>query len=217
VPRDGEPTRRRILDTALRRFADDRLNGVSLNEIVSEAGQRNASALQYHFGNREGLIKAILEEFTPPILARRQELLAIAEASPEAQPAAEAFVVPLGELLFGDWRQLCFIDVATQLWSDPGRRIPELTALTGDTAAFRAIEMAQSRLPELPPKVRFLRARISALMVMHAIADKSKSMRARPDSTSRDDIRLLIDTLVDMYLNCLTLSEQLPAVSPLQA
>lgn len=35
--------------------------GVSLREIAAHAGQRNNSAVIYHFGNHDGLIKATLE------------------------------------------------------------------------------------------------------------------------------------------------------------
>ena len=204
MPRDGTPTRRRLLDAALLRFADEHLDRVSLNEILEAAGQRNASALQYHFTNRDGLIRAILAEFTPPIRERRRELLATARLVDDPRPAAEAVVLPIGEHLLGDWQQLCFVDVATQLWTDPRRRVPELAALTGDTESFAAIDLLLSRLPDIPDGVRSLRVRVSTMMVMHAVADKSRLIRTHgANSRQRGDVPMFIDALVDMYLNCM--------------
>ena len=40
-------------------FAKNGIMGASMREVASKAGQRNHTAVQYHFGSREGLIKAI--------------------------------------------------------------------------------------------------------------------------------------------------------------
>ena len=58
--------RERILATAERLIAEQGA-AVSLREVAAAAGQKNTSAVHYHFGNRDGLIEAILTE--------RQELL----------------------------------------------------------------------------------------------------------------------------------------------
>ena len=42
-------------------FAEHGINGASMREIASKAGQRNHNAVQYHFGSREGLVRAIFE------------------------------------------------------------------------------------------------------------------------------------------------------------
>ena len=47
-------TRERLLLTAEKLLGERGINGVSLREITREAGQRNASALHYHFGSRDG-------------------------------------------------------------------------------------------------------------------------------------------------------------------
>ncbi len=73
-------TRELLLRTAERLYGQRGINGVSLREIVREAGQRNASAAHYHFGSREGLIAAIFEERMGPIDRQRQKLLDQIEA-----------------------------------------------------------------------------------------------------------------------------------------
>ena len=49
-----------LIDAAERLFAERGSDGVSLREITSAAGATNASAVQYHFGDRRGLVRAVL-------------------------------------------------------------------------------------------------------------------------------------------------------------
>jgi AcrR family transcriptional regulator len=71
----AESTREQLLDAAERLFLEHGLDEVSLRAIVREAGQRNQSALQYHFGGREALIAAILNRRMQQVEARRRSLV----------------------------------------------------------------------------------------------------------------------------------------------
>lgn len=64
----------KILLAAERLFAE-RGFGVSLREIAVAAGQRNHSAVQYHFGDKTGLIDALYAYRMTPLNLRRRELL----------------------------------------------------------------------------------------------------------------------------------------------
>ncbi|HWH31408.1 MAG TPA: TetR family transcriptional regulator, partial [Egibacteraceae bacterium] len=55
----GDQTRERLLDAAEELMAERGVHGPSLAEITTRAGQRNNSALSYHFGGREGLLRAL--------------------------------------------------------------------------------------------------------------------------------------------------------------
>ena len=54
-------TRTRLLDVAEQLFAEHGIDAVSLSQILETAGQRNKSAIYYHFGSKAGLIAAIAE------------------------------------------------------------------------------------------------------------------------------------------------------------
>jgi AcrR family transcriptional regulator len=78
----GEDTRRRILDTALALFAAEGFSGASTREIAERAGV-NLPAIQYYFGSKEGLYRAViahigeqLAEIIAPIAARARDCLA---------------------------------------------------------------------------------------------------------------------------------------------
>jgi AcrR family transcriptional regulator len=59
---DPETTQDKLLRAALHLFARQGLD-VPLRDINELAGQRNASALHYHFGGRQELIKAIIDRY----------------------------------------------------------------------------------------------------------------------------------------------------------
>ncbi len=56
-------------------FARRGIDAVSLNEINKAAGQRNTSALHYHFGNKKGLIDAIIYQHYADIDCELNRLL----------------------------------------------------------------------------------------------------------------------------------------------
>ncbi len=64
-------------------IAEHGIESVSIRQIVSAAGQKNESALQYHFGNLNGLISAIHRARAAQVEAGRSALVqALMQASP---------------------------------------------------------------------------------------------------------------------------------------
>ena len=61
-------------------FAEHGINGASMREIASKAGQRNHYAVQYHFGSREGLVRAIFEYRMEQMEPARRAMLDAATA-----------------------------------------------------------------------------------------------------------------------------------------
>lgn len=56
----GEDTRRRILETALQVFATEGYEGASTRQLAERAGV-NLPAIQYYFGSKEGLFRAVID------------------------------------------------------------------------------------------------------------------------------------------------------------
>lgn len=69
-----DTTREQLLNVAEALFLEHGPDEVSLRRIVRESGQKNQSALQYHFGGRHGLMAAILERRLQQIDAQRGAL-----------------------------------------------------------------------------------------------------------------------------------------------
>jgi len=86
---------RKILIAAERLFAQRGVANVSLREIGAAAGQRNNSAVQYHFKTKQVLILALYDFRLIPLNARRVEMLG-ARSEHSLVDLVEAYVRPLG-------------------------------------------------------------------------------------------------------------------------
>ncbi|TQF75101.1 TetR family transcriptional regulator [Rhodococcus spelaei] len=71
-----EGTRSVIIEVAERMFAEHGVEGVSMRDVAAAAGQRNNSAVQYHFGGRDGLLLAVFRYRMGEINQARSEYLA---------------------------------------------------------------------------------------------------------------------------------------------
>jgi AcrR family transcriptional regulator len=92
----------RILVTAERRIALDGTATVSLNKILQDAGQRNRSAILYHFGSREALIDSILV-FRVPEIERIQRALAERIGFPDSDLASVKEIIHIFILTFQEY------------------------------------------------------------------------------------------------------------------
>jgi len=101
----GAETRERLLVAATRAFAEHGVTNASLLDITRQAGQRNRGAVHYHFGSREGLLAAVLEQHAAFLSEREHRLLEVAQGRPDDDLAAalEALVRPATELSETGW------------------------------------------------------------------------------------------------------------------
>jgi AcrR family transcriptional regulator len=107
-----------LISAAGRLFATNGVNGVSLREIMRAAGQRNTTALQYHFGDRNGLLRAVLEKHSLRVSTRRHAILDQLESKDEValRDLASAFLLPLVPELRDDMNVgPAFLQIAAQL------------------------------------------------------------------------------------------------------
>lgn len=72
----GDATKNAIMRAAERLIAEGGVENVSIRQIVAAAGQKNESALQYHFRNLTGLLDAIQAERSEQVQAKRAASLA---------------------------------------------------------------------------------------------------------------------------------------------
>jgi AcrR family transcriptional regulator len=88
-----------LLQTAERLFARHGVENVALTQIVAQAGQKNRSALHYHFGDRAGVLAAVLNRRLAAINARREAMMAALPASPSAAEVLRAEIAPLAQVI----------------------------------------------------------------------------------------------------------------------
>ncbi len=95
-------TKERLLDVAESLFAAKGVRGASLREITGTAGA-NLAAVNYHFGSKEGLLRAIVLRRAEPLNQERIRLLEWAEEAagkrpPTVKSILHAFIAPVIEL-----------------------------------------------------------------------------------------------------------------------
>jgi AcrR family transcriptional regulator len=108
----GDATREAILVAAERLFAERGFAAVSLREICTAAGQRNSVAVQYHFGDRENLIREIAGFRSRDLIEAGADLLAELLADEKSLTLADcvaAQVRSLARNLAGDNFYLPFL------------------------------------------------------------------------------------------------------------
>lgn len=139
----GEDTSRRILLAAIEVFAEEGYDGASTRSLASRAGV-NAPAIQYYFGSKEGLYRAVIGHIANLVEARLAPIAARIEAALAGQPSPQELMGLLLDLLDG------FVDLVTC------RGIPEAAALLiaraeiEDATALDALQQAVMRLAFLP-------------------------------------------------------------------
>lgn len=106
-PELQQDTQEKLLDAAEELFAEDGINRASLRAITSRAGA-NLASVNYHFGSRDGLVRAVFNRRLGPINTARLERLGQVEAAgtPSLEDILDAFFRPVFEVDLGSHERL---------------------------------------------------------------------------------------------------------------
>ena len=94
MPRNASDTRDRLVDAGRTLFSRQGVYSTPLKAVVEAAGQRNPSALHYHFGSRAGLLNAILDSHNSRIEVERRAMLDAAGDTASLHDLVAAVVLP---------------------------------------------------------------------------------------------------------------------------
>jgi AcrR family transcriptional regulator len=204
---DAPSTRDLLLDAATRCFAEQGIERASLAEIVRAAGQRNVSAVHYHFGSRDEILRAVLARHVPDIAARRRELLDAArvECGAGARSAAEAIVRPVTEFAQRGWRERAYLQIGSELTTHLNRTSPEIRALMAQTVGHEAWDLLRDRCSTIPSDLWRVRQEICVAFVGRAAADRARQLGDEDQSAILSDDRF-VDNLIDMVIGAMTAS-----------
>jgi AcrR family transcriptional regulator len=174
---DDGGARERILDAAEELMAERGAFAVSLRDINAASGQRNASAVQYHFGGREGLLRALVERHMTVVDARRNAMVDALEAegrTGDVRALVRAVVEPLAE----------------RLTTPGGRRylriLPQLAGYDEGEGSFAMANRSLVRVGhhlkvctvELPPRLVAERTAQVTSFLLQALADQALRLEA---------------------------------------
>jgi AcrR family transcriptional regulator len=203
MPRDSAITRDKLIRAAEHLFARQGFD-VPIRDIQDRAGQRNATALQYHFGGKRKLVAAIIDKhsLSPEDVKAVRDDLATKQHDPRA--LVEAIVLRLSSKLATeegrDYSRIAF-QLVTQA---PVRQsmvegvdAPQLVSVPAGSALVRSF------VPELPERLVQERAVAGLMFILLQVADRARVIDDN-DGKGLIDEDDFIANLVDMATALLT-------------
>jgi AcrR family transcriptional regulator len=157
----ADATRAALIDAAERLIAEKGLAAVSTREILQEANQRNQSALQYHFGSKDGLMRATISQRTQQIDKRRLELIENWQGTPTLDDVLQVLVLPLAELARSDEGGKHYILFLCQAITQPDWNLRRAIKDFQITGLGQAYDHYDEILSDMPDEERTMRQDIS--------------------------------------------------------
>jgi AcrR family transcriptional regulator len=199
----AQATREAILAAAERLFAEHGVFAVSNRQISEAAGQGNNAAVNYHFGTKADLVRAIVGRHTAAIERIRARMVAEAAGSANVRDWVACMVRPNAEHLAALDGPTWFARFAAQLMADPELR----DLMTGESLTSPSLRQALTRLnrclPELPAEVRADRDAMIRQLMVHMTAERERALAERlptAHATWQDAATGLIDAIVGLLL-----------------
>ena len=201
----GDETRNRLLDVAEQMFGDRGVNGVSLREIRLASGARNTAAIQFHFGDREGLVHALTARHMPRIAELQQELydVMVREGRADSRSLVEVLVRPSADYLRLGPSERAWVKIMGDLGAEPELE-PNEMALLAPEPALRVSRRLYERLSSsVPEDVALERMIVLAQSAVHLCADRARLEDAPGDRRTYAPNELFVENLVDMVTGAL--------------
>jgi AcrR family transcriptional regulator len=172
----GESTRVMLMEVAERLFATRGIEAVTLREIQEAAGQSNTSVIRYHFGSRDGLIRALIAFRLSTLGTERQEMLArMRDEGKEADPRAVVWLLvrPLANSIKAGEM---FVPFLARLSEDPRARMDYWPDhVDDDWSQERLEELVEAALQDLPERVRRGRTFQLYTSLLNVLAESARS------------------------------------------
>ena len=173
----GERTRQRILDEAELLYGARGVAGVSLREIRIAAGQRNTSALQFHFGGVDGLLRALAERHMPAIGAGQERLRTeLAPSDDRARPEAliEIMVRPWADYVRQGRGARSWVRIAADIAARPERLWVEFRDRSPTVTVEVGSQLLEHLVTRLGPRLGLDRMMRVNLATLHLCADRAR-------------------------------------------
>lgn len=171
-------TRERILDAAEALFAEHGFAGTSVRSVTAAAGT-NLNAINYHFGSKEGLFRAVVGRIIRPVNEEQLRLLEGLEAeggeaggAPSVEELIAAYVSPLVELLGRDEeRGRAISRLVARVLADAGGVSQRAALAEVEESEGRYLRAFARALPHLPPEELWWRFRSTIVVIaFHRLA-----------------------------------------------
>lgn len=196
-------TRELILATAERLFAEHGLFAVSNRHISVAAGQGNNTAVGYHFGTKEDLVRAIVRKHAAHMDRLRTRMADQTGDSERVRDWIACLVRPMTSYFAGLGVPSWYARFAAQVITDPGFRAIMTEDALGAPPLRRILDGLRGCLPELPPEVRAEREDMTRQLIVHMCAERERALAEEaptPRRTWDETATGLIDAITGIWL-----------------
>jgi AcrR family transcriptional regulator len=186
-----------MIVAAERLFAERGIEGVSLREIGRVAGQRFKSAPQYYFGDRDGLVLAILEHRQEGLDGRRRAMLDDLEREDrlhDVRALVEVVVRPLADAIGTD--QAPYLGFLAMVNRYQGRHLVSAPDRPYTAAANRAVDLLREAMGDVPAGEAYNRFALLETLLLHGLADCDRLVAESPLPESERTSRY-VDAIID--------------------
>ncbi|MEV6344285.1 TetR family transcriptional regulator [Actinoplanes sp. NPDC051851] len=173
-----ESTRLSILRTAERLFAEHGVFSVSNRQVSEAAGQGNNAAVNYHFGGKNDLVRAVIQRHSAPMERIRAELLDKHAGSTDLRDWVTCVVRPYTDHLASLGSPSWYARFAAQLVTEPKLRELAGEQFAEDSALLTVRDALHRNLPGLPAAVRAERDEMAHTLIVHLCAHREHSLPA---------------------------------------
>jgi len=205
-------TKQCILDAAERLFALHGYHNTSLRKITGEA-RVNLAAVNYHFGSKEALLKAIFEHHLIPLNKTRQDNInAVRElAHREKKPLQvadiiRAFLEPTFKYRDSKNGTNYFIALVGRAMTEPDDTVRNLFLHYIKPLGFLLFETLKEALPDLQPETLYWRLQFTVGTISH-IMRATGNLQMVPDHIKLNQD---VDSLVEQLIPFLTAGLEAP-------
>lgn len=184
------------MDAAVLLLAERGLRGVSLREINEAAGQRNTNALHYHFGDREGLIRALATRHTAELGTIQRRLYEQCRADgtlDDLRTLLGLLQRPLTEYVQAGPVEAAWIRVAAQLLTSPRTATEDVIAAVPEVAVVVGRAIIDQLSPPLPEDLAVRRLQAVSESAVHLVADRARLAHTK-QKVSRDHTGMALFT-----------------------
>lgn len=181
-------------------FARHGVDGVTVMQIVSAAGQRNNAALHYHFGTKEELIRQLIVDGAAVLDARRQEMfrgIAASGGPKTIRQVLEVLIMPVMELAT-DPRFRGYVRFTSMLQTSDSETLRSALNDRWNAEYVRCFEQLKKMLP-LPAELIDQRLALFSIFANAMLSAREEAMEKPRSKKSRLwDRDFTIDNILDV-------------------
>lgn len=208
-------TKERLLEAAVKLFAERGFRGASVRAVTEEAGT-SVSAANYHFGSKEELLRAAIRSRAAPLNQRRLQALEAVEGeagegAPSVEAVVEAFVNPALEMRSEAGTEgPVYRALAARLYVDPPPQVAEIRREIFEPVNERFREVLASALPGATSEQVALALQLALGVLVHMLSVDAPS----PETPNASLPRLFRQLVVFSTAGIEALCRETPAGSP---